>query len=473
MTKFLCLNCSKHKLEVLGYVRVDAAVNDSPCFADKSDCESGSKSDNSLSPSFQEPKSVVKNRSVTPISKNKLFANGTDNHITNCVQLSQDSPINNMSQCDTNASETMNESALLSEVDCSGVITPKKRKNPSKHAKSPRSAVKKSEIRNSLIELSESDSDEEFSISSNLEKFKENVSQNDNPLNETIEKLGSRKTVAKKTAINRKSPAKNKNVNRNDMVAKNSPMKQKSRKKEPIFVKMSANENEEAPVRKSKRTRLPPLEHWKQERPIYRKTSSGYAIVGVQSPVCNSPLKQKRITKKKNVGKSQNPNALYNKNTSQEALNEENVFTQNDYSGTKVYNPNTGKEEIQVCIGDTNSFSYGPDGEEEKTGDSYSVTKLLQNHLFISGCMKLIGSGEKPKSCNKEYATNFYIIKGTLEVIIHDTQYLLKAGHNFLVPKDNCYSLKNISKSKAVLFYTCITGSDYRFSESESLSDSD
>ncbi|XP_027956509.1 centromere protein C isoform X2 [Eumetopias jubatus] len=173
-------------------------------------------------------------------------------------------------------------------------------------------------------------------------------------------------------------------------------------------------------VRRTKRTRLKPLEYWRGERIDYHgRPSGGFVIGGILSP---DTVSSKRKSKG-NIGK-------VNK-----MVNRKRICLDNE-------------ERNLLRPRDTYQF-FVEHGE-------LKVYKTLDTPIFSTGKLILGPHQEKGKQHVGSDILVFYVNFGDLLCTLHETPYIITTGDSFYVPSGNYYNIKNLLNEESVLLFTQI-----------------
>lgn len=77
-----------------------------------------------------------------------------------------------------------------------------------------------------------------------------------------------------------------------------------------------------------------------------------------------------------------------------------------------------------------------------------------EQDFFAAGVFKIEVGGEKTAKDSRDNCYVFYVINGAVDVTIHRTKFVMAQGGQFFVPRSNIYSIKNIAKEEARLFFS-------------------
>ncbi|XP_053317674.1 centromere protein C isoform X2 [Spea bombifrons] len=233
-------------------------------------------------------------------------------------------------------------------------------------------------------------------------------------------------------------------------------------------------------VRRSRRTKVKPLQYWRGERVNYLSRPSGLVVDGIIPP-SEKARGGKSTAKRKHIRKGQAGGDVY----------EGKVPSEGKRHGTKAVTKTVSEvvEEAEIHVADNTDFQLtdhttvldhakGTEIQVEcvrfaehcvssTQRDFISVTKALRNSTFSVGKLKLGPLQQKGYQFVCLDTIVFYIIHGLVEVTIHVTNYHLKAGDYFFVPPGNMYNIRNLKSEEAVLIFTQIKGSQMFVEESE------
>ncbi|XP_053559245.1 centromere protein C [Bombina bombina] len=190
-------------------------------------------------------------------------------------------------------------------------------------------------------------------------------------------------------------------------------------------------------VRRSKRTKVKPLEYWRGERVEYKvRQSGGLVVEGILAPVNEDPAR-KAVSKRKDVHKVEKvPNFEHNTE---------------DIEPTTVLHSLNGTEILVECVKTTEHCHFNESSE-------IYVCKSLNQPTFSTGKLSIGPLQEKGYQFVCLDTMVFYIIQGSLEVTIYHTRYTLKSGDHFFIPPGNMYNIKNLLRKEAILLFTQIKG---------------
>ncbi|XP_071952718.1 uncharacterized protein [Antedon mediterranea] len=202
-------------------------------------------------------------------------------------------------------------------------------------------------------------------------------------------------------------------------------------------------------TRRTKRSRVKPLEYWRNERALYsRRPSGGFALSGIMSPTLPTPsppaAKPKRKAKKKIPQTPHNLSIHANLSDIEEHIEVNPTIT--------VLNPSTNEEvDIDaIATSEMNRF-FGPTGKPVTSDDPIAMSKSLYQKSFSAGELLIRPLQKKGLQVVRNDTMVFRIIRGKLAVTIHETTTILESGARFFVPKGNVYNIQNLRNDEAKL----------------------
>ncbi|XP_078532372.1 centromere protein C isoform X2 [Lissotriton helveticus] len=182
-------------------------------------------------------------------------------------------------------------------------------------------------------------------------------------------------------------------------------------------------------VRRSKRTRVQPLDFWRGERVVYKlRPSGGFVVDGVLSPEYKENVHRRVKAKTKRPEKREM---------------EGYVLIAADNSPTKtqptaVMDLVKGHEIYLDCVRRQDQcLFFSAEGLP-------AVCKTFIQPMFSTGEMILAPLQEKGISFVHLGTLVFYIINGEIMATVHNSQYQLKTGDYFFVPPGNVYNIQNL-----------------------------
>ncbi|KAJ7330611.1 hypothetical protein OS493_022226 [Desmophyllum pertusum] len=186
--------------------------------------------------------------------------------------------------------------------------------------------------------------------------------------------------------------------------------------------------SDEQNTRRSKRTIIPPLQYWKNERIDYeRRKSGGWCIKGVIKNATPTPKKRRKPKQnKKPVERKEN-------NVNAEDSSEEELDNQDLEDFQEITNPTA-------------------------TVLTQRMTNRLIWPLFGGGQVVLRPGAEKGRQFVRNDTMVFYVTKGRVMVTVHQSSAVLHTGSTFFVPQGNSYNIKNLRNTDAKLMFVQIKG---------------
>ncbi|PFX20852.1 Centromere protein C [Stylophora pistillata] len=207
-------------------------------------------------------------------------------------------------------------------------------------------------------------------------------------------------------------------------------------------------------TRRSKRTIVPPLQYWKNERIDYeRRKSGGWCIKGIIKNPTPTPKyrKKRKQTAKLSVKKQTNANSP---DSSEDEVD-------NDLEGfQEILNPkgtvlnSDNNEEVAMDIFHTHGMLNftNPSGKPPQENDPLLVHKYISRPLFGGGQVILRPEAEKGKQFVRQDTM------GRVKVTVHKSSAILHTGSTFFIPQGNSYNIENLRKTAAHLLFVQIKG---------------
>ncbi|KAG6887605.1 hypothetical protein C0995_014084 [Termitomyces sp. Mi166 len=197
-------------------------------------------------------------------------------------------------------------------------------------------------------------------------------------------------------------------------------------------------------VRKSARQHYKPLEYWRGEKAVYGRppgAGNGHVLVAPIKEIIRIPKetpeplgKRKRSTRRK-AALVTNPESGWDDNT-------DNFCVLLDY--------NSG-EEVERRI----AFLGKDVADYMVASKGWSFMKAFGDAEFIAAGILEIPPGEKkPTKQTKDNTYIFYVIEGTVNLRIHNSNRVLARGAMFMVPRGNSYYIENVCDRNVKLFFT-------------------
>ncbi|KAG0093135.1 Centromere protein C [Podila epicladia] len=232
---------------------------------------------------------------------------------------------------------------------------------------------------------------------------------------------------------------------------------------------------DDASVRRSRRTRLPPLDYWKNERALYElsKTTpdAGRVIKGVIRPSEESfeevempPRKKQSTASTQTDSQSKSaPSKIKDTEDSTDSCRTDDEQKSIAQSGFNE-EPRT---EGQVVDPTTGTVIFRGLAENKDTMSRFKVMPKsgYKHHMGLacgelsSGVMKIEPDREKPKRL-AHAGTIFYVTKGRVAVTVNNSTFSVTTGGQFMVTRGNQYSIKNFGREDSIIFYARVKAHD-------------
>ncbi|XP_012917821.1 centromere protein C isoform X2 [Mustela nigripes] len=205
-------------------------------------------------------------------------------------------------------------------------------------------------------------------------------------------------------------------------------------------------------VRRTKRTRLKPLEYWRGERIDYHgRPSGGFVIGGILSPdTVSSKRKSKGNTGKVNKMVARKRICLDNEERKNKFMINLSIPLGDPLKPTRVKDPETREIIPMDLLRPRDTYQFCVEHHELK------VYKTLDTPIFSTGKLILGPHQEKGKQHVGSDILVFYVNFGDLLCTLHETPYIITTGDSFYVPSGNYYNIKNLLNEESVLLFTQI-----------------
>ncbi|XP_046513103.1 centromere protein C isoform X1 [Equus quagga] len=205
-------------------------------------------------------------------------------------------------------------------------------------------------------------------------------------------------------------------------------------------------------VRRTKRTRLKPLEYWRGERIDYQgRPSGGFVIGGILSPdTVSSKRKAKGSMEKVNEIVNRKRICLDNNERKNKLVVNLNIPLGDPLQPTRIRDPETREIILMDLVRPRDTYQFIVEHGELK------VYKTLDTPFFSTGKLILGPHQEKGKQHVGSDILVFYVNFGDLLCTLHETPYMITTGDSFFVPSGNYYNIKNLLNKESVLLFTQI-----------------
>ncbi|XP_032241518.1 centromere protein C [Nematostella vectensis] len=213
-------------------------------------------------------------------------------------------------------------------------------------------------------------------------------------------------------------------------------------------------------LRRSKRTKVQPLKYWKNERIRYERRQSGWYVDGIErQPTPKVPKRKKSAKGRRPKPKTSGAN-VRSKSMDESSMEvvPEGMVEEVDPMVT-VVNPETGEEVVMELLHTPAMLNFvNPARQPATPDDPIVIDKYMSHNVFGAGQLELRGMAEKTKQSVRGDTMVFFLMKGAVEVTIHQTSAVLSSGSTFFVPQGHSYSIKNLRDSDAKLWFVQVKG---------------
>jgi hypothetical protein len=220
--------------------------------------------------------------------------------------------------------------------------------------------------------------------------------------------------------------------------------------------------DEENCLRRSKRTRVPRLDYWRGQRPIYQRDSTGLTerivsinkgssnLIDVPKRVynkANKKLKRNRVVTDFSDDECDNKRSKNTLDLSLHIKHLKEVFKNNDKYKSEHKNAE--------CIKSIEDLNW----KKSERSDDVETAIISKNREKgeALGMLKLGPLAIKEKSKTGDYVTHLTVTYGALALQIENNhKVIVKTGTNFRIDKRTNYSLQNSRKDYAYISFTVL-----------------
>ncbi|KAG0278116.1 hypothetical protein BGZ96_002540 [Linnemannia gamsii] len=236
---------------------------------------------------------------------------------------------------------------------------------------------------------------------------------------------------------------------------------------------------EDSGVRRSHRTKVAPLEFWKNEKLVFDKTNDGLIIKSVMraAPEKKVPSSNSESNKRKRQPRSETkaPPARRQRTVRRKDAQEDRQEYGHDHESEENNSDSMGEHQVLKSKGlsedpkvTADILVFGSDDivlkDIAESNESLQFRKVQSGEYqlhrgledadsVVTGTMKIKPEGKKPVNSGTNTSMVFYVIKGLVQVKVHESQFVVSTGGRFLVPRGNTYSIVNISNKESTLFF--------------------
>jgi len=255
-----------------------------------------------------------------------------------------------------------------------------------------------------------------------------------------------------------------------------------------IYPYMEGNDGEEVDqdgsIRRSSRIRVKPLEYWRNQKLKYKidTETKCYTIDGVEkgfkpeNPFTKKYTKQPKSNKNKLKEKKSRLPRIKEENVSdEESTSSENESSDDERKREPIEKVRYSPNEVSIHIDLNESAVAISERIKREAAEFYSKSdlvwnaasqskgvylalmnrkKLSKNGTQASGFIKMIEFAEKPEQTTTDYITKYVVMFGAVSVQIGGKPaVILKSMDSFTVEKRTKYSIRNLRKDEALLYF--------------------
>ncbi|KAF9203553.1 hypothetical protein BGZ49_006288 [Haplosporangium sp. Z 27] len=240
----------------------------------------------------------------------------------------------------------------------------------------------------------------------------------------------------------------------------------------PVVPDVGAGDNG---VRRSRRTKIAPLEFWKNERVVFDKDEDSAPVIKavLRAPPTDEPprssIKRKRTTGNGSNSKRSTVVPIPQRKQKQVSVEEEEDELDSSLEeslehsrGHLGLSDEVASKKAEVLTFGTNKVTLQAIAEAKDStkfrdveGGQYQFHRGLEDpDSLASGIIKIKPGGRKATTNSNGSSMVFFVIRGLVQVTVHETDFVVSTGGRFLVPRGNQYGIINLSKKESTLFFT-------------------
>ncbi|GFR16977.1 CENP-C_C domain-containing protein [Trichonephila clavata] len=190
-------------------------------------------------------------------------------------------------------------------------------------------------------------------------------------------------------------------------------------------------------LRRSSRYRVPPLDLWRNERLVFKALPSGdVQCIGIDKGTEEDNYGLLKILRREKKIKCQKKKL------------------EKTVKKTSILDTNTGGIVRALVHRPFESLQWSVPPGEDKTPPPYLIAKAFTSKSMSFGFLDVSPFSTKETQYSPIYNLHFAVIKGIVEVTIHETKFTFEKGDSFIVPVGALYSVKNCSSTRALLSFS-------------------
>ncbi|GFY69756.1 CENP-C_C domain-containing protein [Trichonephila inaurata madagascariensis] len=194
-------------------------------------------------------------------------------------------------------------------------------------------------------------------------------------------------------------------------------------------------------LRRSSRYRVPPLDIWRNERLVFETLPSGEVKCSIDKGSEEDNYGLLKILRRTRKMKSQ----------IKKSQKKKSVRT---VENTSILDTKTGGIVHALVHRPFESLHWSVPPNEVKKPPPYLIAKAFTAKSISFGFLDVSPFSTKEAQYSPVYNLHFAVIKGIVDVIIHETKFTFEKGDSFIVPVGAPYSVKNCSPARALLSFS-------------------
>ncbi|GFV00851.1 CENP-C_C domain-containing protein [Trichonephila clavipes] len=194
-------------------------------------------------------------------------------------------------------------------------------------------------------------------------------------------------------------------------------------------------------LRRSSRYRVPPLDIWRNERLVFETLPSGEVKCSIDKGSEEDNYGLLKVLRRTRKMKSQIKKSQKKKLVKA-------------VENTSILDTKTGGIVHALVHRPLESLQWSVPPNEVKKPPPYLIAKAFTAKSISFGFLDVSPFSTKEAQYSPVYNLHFAVMKGIVDVIIHETKFTFEKGDSFIVPVGAPYSVKNCSPARALLSFS-------------------
>ncbi|GFR31782.1 CENP-C_C domain-containing protein [Trichonephila clavata] len=192
-------------------------------------------------------------------------------------------------------------------------------------------------------------------------------------------------------------------------------------------------------LRRSTRYRVPPLDHWRNERLVFKALPSGdVQCMGIDKGFEEDNYGLRQILRKREAREKKSQKKKVGKTV----------------KNTSIRDVRTGRAVQMLVHRPFETLEWTVNPNEVKETPSYRIGKSFTFNTTSFGFLDISPFSSKETQVSPIKNLHFVLIKGHLEVTIQDTKFTFTVGDSWIVPMGVPYSFRNCKRAKPLMSFS-------------------